>query len=485
MASKNYKNTARKEVPLPEDFSWENLNEGIFDKMDAEKKKKDKGLFLFSYFRGKRPLLLLFLLLSIGSITMYVCNGYQQTEQHAGKSPIQGMEQTAAHLSSKFDTLCESENAINTKRAITAVEQLGTINHQHTDDKTPINTASKKHPRTTSPFTKENEQEENDAKGSNTDMMEKVNIIEEVDSSALVQEQTQVEGAHITEEKSIPLENLERVTVVSPLVHSLSLLELPNSTIRPNFLAPSAPVKTSSETGAGFALEAVVGTAFWQTRHFKQLTTTSENINTSERGRPSTHLQLLLQLGIRRNMGITTGIEYQTLVSRFNYSAQTNSTERVNTIVGVEINTLQQETTPVYQDTSIAIVQTRQVQHYNTHRFVNIPLALHYHLPLQNPYIHTLRISAGGLFSIPVQMAQGRTWAENSILTYDNNNVIFNKTYGLAFHTSLEVRHILNQRWYCNAGIQYRRWLSNWSQTSSVEYKVSTVNVNLSVGHFF
>jgi len=182
------------------------------------------------------------------------------------------------------------------------------------------------------------------------------------------------------------------------------------------------------------------------------------------------------------NLYLSSGLTFQQLNHRFNYeSTRKDQIEERDALVGIAINSISGDSTFIRQNVMVNVEEKRKVQHYNRHQILTLPLRLGYE------WRHNriaLSGSLGGVFSIQ-SFSKGKTLVGSEIRTYNENDSIYKKRFGMGLSANLQLNYALTPDVYVGGNVGYSNWISNWSTEPSAELRPNIEQFSVVLGKKF
>ncbi len=443
----------RQEEALPEGFAWDDMRTGILAEIDALEQDDEPTIIpAWLYWKETAGLLATTLLLLTYYCYQYASNSEIQLEEYAivPSDDQSKREHTIKTLELEVPNTHLSE--VVTKTTTTGEadvgKQLMLVTHkEHLGTQTITRDASTDkhiHP---------------SAHSQEVDI-----VFEKLESSASTSAiKTNAPQAQLDANRLLPI-----VPMLSPKVLSLS-------TQQQVLLLSSTPSQPSKKAGE-FALALSGGSNIW-TANYKN--TVREDLEAVILG---AQVGIAATYRLPKQFFASAGVQWQQLQSQFKYeSSQLASVEERSALVRLDINLISNDTTFVYMDTTINVIETRMVRHANQHQVWNIPVVLGYEWQTER---FRFGLGAGGVLAIQSK-ANGRTWNGTDIIAYDENTPIYSTNYGAGIIAQASLDYKLNKDFYIGASLSNTSWLKNWSIEEGVQAKPNVTALSLAVGKTF
>lgn len=185
--------------------------------------------------------------------------------------------------------------------------------------------------------------------------------------------------------------------------------------------------------------------------------------------------QLNLVQPLKNDFFISAGIQYQRLENRFNWNTLDEDTEIVleDTIIQIQRNAITGQETLVRGDVTLTIATEREVQHFNSFSLLQLPFAVGKSWGEKKWRTHLM---LGGVASLSFSRT-GRTLYAGKVADFDNDRpsiwsdkIGFNAMLGAGFSYNFTDRFGLVTM------LQYQRSLSNWSLEEGVTMRPHILN---------
>ena len=508
----NMKGKLREEGPLPEGFGWEEMREGIFEKManiaEPEKEKKRFGYWKLTFF-----LLGMIATLLLGVVFHFVNNEPQALENKEETiiaiSPSSQLVNPieAGNSLSKQEQLTPKEIANQTLH-ITENQPADLSNHQKesirvgpeeksTADLKTNNKTERKETNRNSPNSAEKLRiidDENNLRNNNLNSEVAIKIanikiskqentslgFEKVELSTETtpltafnnnQKQQQVAESIIKAKNSKPiwvLRTLEKKDFKSLNYHRLPII---------NLLSLSNPlVVEKREDISRFSIAIGVGLNYW-TPNWGNSRGSQERA-TYEKALVGSTYSMQLDYRLKRQWSLGTGLTHTRYYSKFDYN-KTDNYQKVkkNALVEIQINTVTGDSTQLFGDRTIKVNRQRQVVHYNTFQKWSIPLVVKHSLRAQKM---EYAFGVGSILTLSTKTV-GKT-INKEVQDYNSISPIYQSGFEVGALGTFDINYHLSKRYYM--GIQFSgiKSLKNWSSENEVDLKPIIFNSQLTLG---
>ncbi|MEN0046608.1 MAG: hypothetical protein AAF806_06100 [Bacteroidota bacterium] len=446
--NKNLKRTLREEKPLPNSLGWEQVQEGIFERM-KQPERKPRGFF-FLHWRRILGVTLLVLNFSVMAYLVYLV---QQKEQ-LGAFPIP-ME-SASHSSDLPKKQAENSSWVE-----------ASVNEILKEEKSTIISAKNR------PSEKEN--------------------ITYPDASIVNQYEQSSERITAIELPPEPIEKLELQT--GYLQEKIGVKEQMSSVAEVKYLKSfTHPLEVPTpETNMGdfkikyaafvpyHTLEFSGGVNNWQSNYNEAITEQNTRA-ASETELWGFQLAAHVKYHFKPNVYVSSGLTFQQLNHRFNYE-KTNKeqVEARDALVEIAINSISGDSTFVRKDVLVEVEEKRTVQHHNRHQILTLPVRVGYEWKYNRI---ALSGSLGSVFSIQ-SFSKGKTLVGSEVKTYDRDDSIYKKRFGLGLSANIQLNYALTPNLYVGGNVGYNNWLGNWSTESAVTLRPNISQFSVLVGKKF
>lgn len=170
------------------------------------------------------------------------------------------------------------------------------------------------------------------------------------------------------------------------------------------------------------------------------------------------------------NLELLVGIQYTKLESRFDYMTEIDNYTVIlkDTLIQVQSNFITGKQSFVRGDVEVPVNAQRIIRHYNTVQLVQIPLAVGRNWT-QADWAYGLY--AGATMNISTSQS-GRTYYEAGIFDYSGRNTEFiNNSWKLHAMLSGRVSYAINERFALSSQFQVQKSVMNWSLENDVSMK--------------
>lgn len=501
---------------IPKELEWENMEKGIFDKMEAMEKaesKKNRGVF----FKRNYPLLALLLgglSLGVALILLNINLGgnnkklnVSQQEAQEAKSLKREMNEPLKKDWVNQDTA--SEEAVNqhykttpgtstihkpltkgtnngTDQPSINLNQATTNQEQSTFSGSTKRRNSGKHPQnsqgqksaaevTTAPSYAANGKDSLGIKPKSMNPLAKKNS--ELDnaldnSSATKQGQFDVEdlanGLSLASEEKISKTEKVDSTNSSPKNELATQLAAEKQVASEKQASPSARKQLILEGGI----------TFWNEGSSQNM----PNKNRYEKPLMSFQIQGNYSRGLNHNFFFMTGFQYQQLESRFEYS--TIIPDYVitlqDTVVQVRNNLLTGRQEKIYGDVQQTVEAERNVVHYNTTQLFKVSLALG-----KSWYFNGMQADVYlGTALNTLAFNTGRTLVREALTDYSGRgNSVIENNYGVEGFAGARFHYFLDPRTALTGGFQVQKSLTNWTALENTRLYPISIGLQLGVSY--
>lgn len=195
-----------------------------------------------------------------------------------------------------------------------------------------------------------------------------------------------------------------------------------------------------------------------------------------ERTLPSYHAQLNYTHTFKRNYIVLIGLQFQQLESRFDWSESLDDYKitLTDTILQIQTNALTGQQSVIRGDVELDATATRIIRHYNRTQLVQIPVALGKTWTIKRRWQADVLI--GGALTV-YSSNTGRTFYQGEIQYYDEGPAEFLenqwKVHGLIMG---RMTYHISPYLGVTTGIQLQKSLSNWSTEQNIQMHPNVLN---------
>lgn len=183
-----------------------------------------------------------------------------------------------------------------------------------------------------------------------------------------------------------------------------------------------------------------------------------------------------------RNHFVMLGLQYQQLESRFQYSEAIEDYRIVleDTIIQVRNNLLTGDQNIIRGDVEQSVRAERRVQHYNKSRLFKVSIGLGKSWRFNS---FQTDVYLGGALNAWVQN-QGRTLSEDAIIDYNGtSNPLFQNQLKADGVLGARLHYFLNSNLGLTAGFQAQKSLMNWSNQGGVNFYPASLGVQIGLSY--
>lgn len=183
---------------------------------------------------------------------------------------------------------------------------------------------------------------------------------------------------------------------------------------------------------------------------------------------------------LKHNLILLTGLQYQKLESRLNWNTLIPNFEVTleDTIVQIQRNAITGEVNEIRGDVTLEVTANRQVQHYNSFSVLQVPFGMGKTWEGSSLQAHLL---VGGVANISFS-DKGRTLYQTELIEYNSPSADFwtdNFKFGAILSGGLSYR--ITEKFGLISLFQYQHSLSNWSQEQGIVMRPRILNVSVGV----
>lgn len=197
---------------------------------------------------------------------------------------------------------------------------------------------------------------------------------------------------------------------------------------------------------------------------------------------PSFQLQGHYMRSLNRNFFVMAGLQYQQLESklRYNNTIQDYKVVIEDTIIQVQNNAITGEQRLIRGDVEQFVQAERRVRHYNKTQLFKLSLAIG-----KNWRFNSFQtdVYLGGALNTLVHN-QGRMFYESEIMDYaGTSNSFFNNQWKVDGVLGARIHYFLNHSIGVNMGFQTQKSLMNWSNHSDINFYPVSFNMQLGLSY--
>ncbi len=500
----NLKGKLREESPLPEGFGWDDMQEGIFEKMEnltiPKKEPKQFGYWKLTFF--------LFGMLAMLGLTVlfHLVTDTQKEEIIQRESLV-----LLSALNSATKTVEKTKTT--TKKEYSYPEKSTEVS-LNTDQNYPTEIISKSEEKATNSLTSTSLSAKETAKIDKREIngiapnrlnnqfsipkkeageLEKIvpinqhnnispnikNVGQETKpapptafNNYMISEKTENSRPNNQQRESIWTLTSLRKEPLKPLdyLHLIILDTLSLSN-------PLAVEKRNHQTRFSMAFGA--GVNYWTPNWGG--TTGSQERATYEKALIGTTYSLQLDYQLKPNWALASGIVWSRNYSKFDYY-QTDTYQKVKqaAVVEIQVNTFTGDSTQIYGDQTVNVERTRKVVHYNSFQKWAIPVSIKYSLR-HRQMEYTFGI--GTMFTLSTKTT-GKTFNQ-TITDYNAANPIYKTGLEIGAMGSFDLNYHFSNKYFIGAQLSAVKSLGNWSQTEEVMLKPMIFHSQLRIGRKF
>lgn len=485
----NINSKFRSEENLPEEFSWQNMEQGIYEKMNAKKSRRPIGTLLFST-------IALAIFIVVGGVYIYV---YKENNTSTElKTVVHNANKEEIVSNTKKNNAVNPEveniNDVNTKTESKTVERTFVLSNDISktevtianeikikktfaenkstksgNDKTATADGNKviQNNKIVNSSIKQTAIKNGDFKKEQTALDEK-NISDKIKEHELVSENSMEDYKNLIESKIVmaSIKN-KNFLIISNLYPEMPLIEITNPALNKK---EKSEIKNSISISGGILSSAT------------NYGNTSVDIIKSKYEKDA--LGYSFGLGYNRvisdKFSLNTGIDYSILRIILDYEETTSYAEqRDNLLLSMDINTITGDTIKTYGTGTITGKQTRKVLHYNTHKVISIPLIVLYNIQ-KSKFRYT--VGLGPVLNYNLS-ANGRTiYAIDDFQTIDKS---YFKKMTVGMQAKLGINYSINKRYFIGFNIHYTSPINKWNSSSEFTLSRNLFGSNVSVGYTF
>ena len=185
---------------------------------------------------------------------------------------------------------------------------------------------------------------------------------------------------------------------------------------------------------------------------------------------------------VKKNLFLLIGLQYQQLESRLNWNTQIADYELTleDTIIQIRRNVITGEESEIRGDVTLTVPAERQVQHFNSFSLLQVPLGIGKTWGKGRLQSHLL---VGGVANLSFAR-RGRTLYQAELIDYDNSSsAIWTDKLSFSALCSGGLSYSITDRLGVVTVIQYQHSLSNWSTEEGITMRPSILNWSLGVNY--
>lgn len=452
------KDNLRKEDEFPQDMSWEDMRDGIYEKMG---KKEKKRRIIFWWFA---PMLIF---VGIGVYWLVTSNKVTNTDLRAKKLKENiAKEEVKQHI---IASETKTPLGYQTEEVDSATEDMHLNAHAY-----PIITKNKSNSIATEVHQIETQSEKNDNNdGSKPNSMIETNLLTAESTIPLTDDPAISASSTVTNSNIIKIDPISGIN--TPSVRS-------TRTVLPEIEVQSIiPLEKNSQLYFGFTdISLSSGVIFWKTNNLSILNINTEQLKatTTQRALPGFHIALNGNLAVSKHFFINTGLDYQKWFSEFNYSGtKVNSIELKNVIIRVEENLLSGEKSLISGTGYSKVTVDRTLRHRNEENRILLTLSPGF---LYNHRKWTFRPSAG-LFFVVSKFGKGKTLLNEEIGEYNGAIPQDNGKIQMGFVTSLNAKYTISNRYSIQSMVGFHKFATSINSGNTLS-KPTIINLSLGLG---
>jgi hypothetical protein len=475
------KNKLREDQSLPNEFSWENSKAGIFAKM-AARTEASGGLSLFTKLLASLGLIAILLFVVLVMFTKDIST-LEPNFGDSTKSMSLADESSYAEIVSKTGELLKTSNTLKeNKKSISS----NTISNN-----------PKLNNNTSGSFPSLGIQEYNSLTNEISKELNKQLKTANINDSAFQTEGVDIENSmnNIESEKLnysvindvLSTNQTEKTKLVVYNIQRLDKLtfngiDFVSTAPELNFfkIESFTPIR-KAPVSSPFAIELGFGINYLNQNFGNSMA--SQERDQYESGNFGHSASLRLRFQLKKNISISSGIEWRELYSKFD-AEFVNSYEEIleDQLLEVQKNPYSSEDVLIYGDTLVTITETRKIVHHNRYKQFAIPLVLNYINKYKN-FEFGFGIGALFLFS---NETSGRTIQSGELMDYDGaSQSIYKKNIGLSILAEISANYSISKHLYVGGRLNFSKGFKDWSATEAISLKPSISSGQLVVGYNF
>lgn len=487
------KDKFRTEDQLPEEFQWDNIHTGIYEKMNLDQAR--------SYQKSKGVIYLIGLLLLV---TLFI-GGYliNKSDQDVISSGIvsNSKEIKGANVNSK----------VLQKEKLNKEANLGALENQNkktirtslesTKEKEQLEKSSKTNVKVNSSlehFRKQSNLDQNAKRVSDNsfDDHSKINEINKKRGQEILSQNDEqkllimASSNHQSEHNVLKQEVNENLlnskpntTASTDYLETLSI-QIPeslNNTRDPFLFESTINITTPVKIMKSRKLSLSIATGFATMMSKYSGTALAEAKNKYIKPDLGQSAKIKFLFDLNQYWEVSTGISYHAMYNRFDYYMEKDTLVLMNVHVRNEINTLNGGITAIYEDREIMSTAWHRVKHYNSFKSLSLPVMINYKLNTLNKWSSSIGF---GSYVTLRRSTEGKSLKEGSISSESFEvgrfgNEIYHTDLSLGLVSNLNVAYDFTDTFSLGGTLEYMKGLSNISLLQNEVYKPEIFGADL------
>lgn len=464
---------------VPPEFSWENMQDGIYKKMDDMKKPSSNKKTNFV-----RIAIVILLLLLI----QFVCSPlpFQKSKQikEDGQQKDKIIANEAQFEPNTSDTYTDSQNTLEqTSEASEKEKSINTAvinknmlqsNYQNKD--------AYRH--STKSMSGSSQTMENNKVRFKANILSQEEKKEDLHSSLIEAESSSNSDQNYINDQMAELQtdnttykqnvSLSALQSIDPITRALLNSSVESTIPEMDGVYEDIEIKTKENLFNNNRISLMGGASFW-TMAYGDIKPERDAYETAI---SSFNTSLSYFQKLSKSLELMIGLQYTKLESRFDFEQNIeNYTVTISdTLIQIQNNLISGNQTFVRGDVEVPVDARRIVKHYNSTSLIQMPIALG--LSLSNAS-WSYGIYAGALVNI-YSSNSGRTYFNDSVFDYQDSQTDFmSNRWKFNALVAGRISYSLNDRIALSTGIQFQKSMMNWSLEENVKMRPSVYSLSL------
>jgi hypothetical protein len=468
---------------LSDDLKWEDMEDGILEKMKKEESRRPVFIFIFT--------ILGCVLFLLGIDWSYIWNNdniqiskeLEKTENSKSKpNTFQSSDASLATIENeKPKTLTnDTQNQTKTNQNF----EINNTDISETDFKNNIQRTNQKIaesdynsiPKTTDIIDLNDKSNEI---GINNPMEENQANIDKIITKSSFENEIE-NGVNLTSNSSyqnetLLVESVNLLTAISLIkVNEIKSLE---ENLYDNLIHPTITEQKMNKIPNNY-ISITGGITSWDLNYSKN----APERDAYEKTILSYHTQLSYTRRFKNNFVFGAGIRYQNLETELNYSTFIDNYKTIrlsDTIISVKTNAITGQQTRIKGDVDVNVSANRRIRHFNRYQVYQIPLSIGKVWSINKNW--STEISIGTAVNI-YAYNKGRNLYQGDILDFNGSETPFiNNRWGIQGLGSIKIHYKINNHWGLLLDGNIQKSMTNWSTEDGVELLPVIKNIGLGV----
>lgn len=451
---------------LPPELDWEQMQDGIFEKMNELQSQEKSTNKYFSI----RNIFIVSAIVLIILLSQLICSPKDVKFASEDSTALESRDVT--EILQPTNTLSKIEEKTN---ASSAVKDAGYSNSEN-----PLTSDISLEIKSTSNLISNSKKSNsiNQARTIKASIVDNNSVNKNfIDETTNNQTSKNKDGENEKRPLNTSLIETRNHTVISNISTKQLFVDTePISVILPSFYFNKVtPLSIPKNKGR---LSLIGGLSLWTAGYGNPKPERSEYENTM----PSFNAQLNYFHPLKKNYTLMIGFQILQLESQFDYSASLDNQTitLTDTIIQIQNNLITGKQTEIRGDVEVAVDAVRNVKHYNTIKIYQIPFAIG-KTWISNKWQTDLLI--GGTVNI-LTNNEGRTLFNDEIQDYNSTSTDFlSNQWKLNAMITGRLTYRLNDQFGITTGIQLQRSLINWSTEQNIKMHPSIISLEFGVNY--